>query len=225
MVLAAGIPENPAVEAVIIAGLDLGPDLGRTVCGRPKREILIPGHDRGGILESGRSSLDVLERAIDRRIRMRVRAAESVGAGREVRWIDHWEHDVGAIDEHLPALSDTHVGRIGRVESEGVDRHRHPVRFERIAHAAELIVNHLRARTSMRERERCFTYHAIVIRKANVVELHFAEANVVRFTREIDPVLPHSRLCWIEPWMLVLVEPRLSIGTPLDRPFEPLSGE
>ena len=41
-----------------------------------------------------------------------VRIAEPVSAGREVRRIDHRQHGVGLIDEHLPALPDPHVGGV-----------------------------------------------------------------------------------------------------------------
>jgi len=44
-------------------------------------------------------------------------------------------------------------------------------------------MNHLRTRSAVREREGRLAHHAIVIRKAHVIELHFTETDVVRFAR------------------------------------------
>src|SRR5665213_1322200 len=190
VIFAPRIPEDPAIEAVVIARLDLGANLYSTVNRRTECEILVPRNYRCCILQSSAAFLHVLERSIDCCIRIRVRIAETVRAGRKMRWINHWKHNVCAIDEHLPALPDAHVGCVSRGETKDIDRHRHPRRLEHFTSNAELIVNYLRPCATMLQRKYSFAREPIVVRKTNVVELHRAEASIVRLARKIDCIRP-----------------------------------
>jgi hypothetical protein len=70
---------------------------------------------------------------------------DPVGAAREVRWIDHGQHDIHLVDEHLPPLADSHVGGIGRGQPEDIGRNANSARLECRANEPELIANDLRA--------------------------------------------------------------------------------
>jgi hypothetical protein len=63
----------------------------------------------------------------------------------------------------------------------------------------------------------------LLIRKAHVIELYFAEAEVICFVREVRGVLPYGPLVWIEPRVALFVEPRLQIFFSLDREIEPFA--
>ena len=60
--------------------------------------------------------------------------------------------------------------------------------------ASELVVDHLRARPPLRQREGRLAHETRLVREADVVELDFREAEVHRFARELGGVLPWSRL-------------------------------
>src|SRR4051794_13221310 len=96
----------------------------------------------------------------------------------------------------------------------------HSERLESRPQKSDLISDHLRAHSSIRQRIYRLIHEPLFIGKADVVELHFAEPEIVCFLRQIGRVLPNLAVMRIEPWMSVLVQPGLKIVLSLDRPLE-----
>ena len=133
-VSAPGIPQHPALDAVVVPGAHLRPDLRRAISRRPEREVLIPRNDARRIRHAATAARGILERVVDGGVRRRVRVRQLVRSRREVGRVDHGQHDVRLVDEFLPLLADSHVRRVGGRQAEHVDRHRDPGR--RAAHRA-----------------------------------------------------------------------------------------
>src|SRR6188768_1126880 len=116
---------------------------------------------------------------------MRVWITQLVRSAREMRRIDHRQNDVDLVDEHFPPLSDSHISRVGGREPEHVGGNPNSSRLQQAAHKPELVANHLSAYSPVREWVDGLAHETFFVRESHVVELHFAEAQVVRLTREI----------------------------------------
>src|SRR3981081_2463750 len=87
-VIALRVPEYPALEPVVVSGLFLGANLLGVIMWRAQSDMLGPGKDPAGVGDGGRSGDRILQHMIDRRVGMRVRVWELVGAAREVPGVE-----------------------------------------------------------------------------------------------------------------------------------------
>ena len=115
--------------------------------------------------------------------------------------IDHRQHHVGDAHEVFPHLPDAEIPGRRRCQSEDIERDRRSKRLETFGenrdaglHAFALRLAGL-ARGEHRLRHRFFRF----VGKAHVVELHFVEAEMDGFRRELRRVDPDRVVVRIHP--------------------------
>ena len=135
-------------------------------------------------------------------------------AVRIVRRIHHWQQHVAVRRELLPLLSDLERAGHGRHESEDVGGAARTRGVHARARGPEELAERVRLRHAVRVLEHLLGKTLVRLGKADVVELHFAEAHLRHLDGHADVVFPDRVIVRIDPREPLLVVPRRAVGLP-----------